>query len=302
MTLTPGELRLRLDAANRPVSIHAWKGVRISSPVSVAGAEAIDAEAAEFEWDLVTEEGVLRGAPFARIRQGPNLVVAPLVTFRGASMDRSYMVIKGPKLLRFFTEKKAPGNAGLPLLDAAMGLRGLRRDPALREPTLNASASLLEAAVGLNGLQRIPGRREAVMDLAVSCAGDAIIDWEANLVKLVDSCTVRTQDSTLNADRLFVLLAEGKEELTFDRVIGLGNVRAVQSQGPKGGSIQIAGETLELRQDPALGSNGEMTVTVVGLPEGRGRLGNDEIHFERMTYNLDSKLFSIDALRTPLKF
>ena len=300
MTLKPGDLRMHLDPSGRPVSIHARNGVTITSRRGAAGRQAIDGTAAEFEWDLVSGEGLLRGAPYVRILQGSNFVLAPLVTFRGESIESSFMVIKGPKLLRFLTEKRAPVNPGARLLDAALGLGALRKKPDLREPTLNASATFLEAALGLPALQRIPGRRESVLDLAATSEGDVVIDWTANLVKLVDRCSVRTQDATLIADRLFVLLAEGGE--SFDRVIGLGHVRASQNQGPRGSQIRIEGETLELRQDPSLGSNGELTVTVVGHPEGRGVLGTDEILFERMTYNLDTRQYSIDAGRFRPKF
>jgi hypothetical protein len=293
MTLTPGALQLRIDSAGRPSSVYASKGVRLSNPLSTG--DALEADGTEFEWDFFTGEGALRGSPFARIRHGVNLVVAPLVTFRGDAFDESLMVIKGPKLIKFFIESKPPVHPGASLLDASLGLGSLQLKP--REPTLNSSAVLLEASLGLAGLQRIQGRRDAVTDLVISCDGDAVFDQKSHFVKLVDRCFVRTQDSTLIADRLFVFLAESGR--SFDRVIGLGNVRASQSQGPRGASFRIEGETLEMREDPV---QGHRIVRVVGFPQGRGVMGSDDFTFEEMTYNLNDRTFSMSRPDFPLGF
>jgi len=294
MTLTPGDLRLRMDSSGRPVGIYAWGGVKITSLHGDAGAEALDAEGSEFEWDFIEGEGALRGVPFARIGQGANLVVAPLVTFRGESFDESLMVIKGPKLIKFFIEARPPRNPGADLLNAALGLGGLRRTPGMREPSLNDSATLLESSLGLPGLQGIPGRRESVSDFVITCDGDALFDQKSGFVKLVDRCSVRNQDSTLTADRLFVHLAP--KERDFDRIIGLGNVRASRVQG--GQTIQFEGETLELRKD----ENGHRVVTVIGHPKGRGVWGNKEFPFERVRYNLDTNKKMVDESTMPMSF
>ncbi|HZL71797.1 MAG TPA: hypothetical protein VFC86_05010 [Planctomycetota bacterium] len=294
MTLKPGDLRVRTDAAGRPFAVHARKGVKITTPRGASAADALEADGVEFEWDFNTGEGALRGSPFARIRQGTNLVVAPLVTFQGESFGESLMVIKGPKLMKFFIENKPPAVPDAKLANAALGLGSLQQRP--REPALNSSASLLEGALGLAGLQRIPGRRESVTDFVISCDGDAVVDQKLGFVKLVDRCNVRAQDSTLTADRLFVYLADNGK--SFDRAIGLGNVRASQGQGPRGVSIRIEGETLEMRQDPA---TGDKVVTVVGFPIGVGRLGSDEFKFHRMIYNLDTKEFSMNRPRVPFR-
>ncbi len=300
MTLKPGDLRIRTDAVGRPIAFHARNGVRISSSQTIPGRDVLEAEGTEFEWNLAAGEGALRGSPLARIRQGSNLAVAPLVTFQGASFEKSLMVLKGPKLIKFFVESRPPRNPGERALDAALGLPGLRRKPELREPTLNASASFLEASLGVRGLQGIPGRRESAMDLLVTCDGDAVFDQPANFVKLVDRCSVRAQDSTLVADRLFVHLSQTEKGPGFERVIGLGNIRALQTLGSRGGALQIDGETLELRQDP---ENGHRIVTVVGHPVGRGRgSGFGEFRFERFIINLDLKEFRIDEGQAPLRF
>jgi hypothetical protein len=293
MTLTPGALQLKTDAAGRPYAVHASKGVRLSNPLATG--DALEADGTEFEWDFHTGEGALRGSPFARIRQGVNLVIAPLVTFRGDAFDESLMVIKGPKLIKFFIESKPPVNPNAALVDAALGLGALQQKP--REPALNSSAVLLESSLGLAGLHRIAGRKDAVTDLVISCDGDAVFDQQSHFVKLVDRCLVRTQDSTLTADRLFVFLAENGK--SFDRVIGLGSVRASQSQGPGGASFRIEGETLEMREDPA---QGHRTVRVVGFPTGRGQWGSDDFTFGEMTYNLSDKTFSMTRPEIPLGF
>ena len=260
LTLIPAELQMTMDASGRPLSLRAWNGVRISGHLGATGPDAVEAEGREFEWNLGAGEGTLRGDPFARIVQGPNLVVAPLVSFRG----RSYMVIKGPKLLRFFAEM---------------------------DPALNGGATLLEASLGLRGLQQIPGRREAALDLAVTSVGDAVIDQESRRVNLVDSCVVRTQDSSLFSDRLFVVFAEDGRK--FERVLGLGNVRASMSQAFQD-PIQIEGETLELL--------GTFDLTVRGHPWGRGRMGSDEMTFRRFQYNLKTRLLAIDGVRMQARF
>jgi hypothetical protein len=193
--------------------------------------------------------------------------------------------------MRFFSELPPPPNAGEALAAAAMGLPGFRRLPAGLEPTLNSSATLLEAALGLRGFQQIPGRAESVMDLVATCQGDAVLDRQGNSVKLVDSCSVRAQDSTLNADVLFVYLTEDGGGL--DRVVGLGRVHAYQERGPGGVSLEIKGETLELRNDPT----GQRAVTVVGHPVGRATQGSMEMHFVRMTYNLSEKVLEAYKVR-----
>jgi lipopolysaccharide export system protein LptA len=291
MTMKPGELQIRTDPAGRPVFVHAWNGVVLSSPTAAPGQEPLSGEGREFEWDLASGEGCLRGAPFATLKQGPNFVVGPLVTFRGQDFTKSLMVIKGPKVMRFFSELPPPPNAGEALAAAAMGFPGFRRLPAGLEPTLNSSATLLEAALGLRGFQQIPGRAESVMDLVATCQGDAVLDRQGNSVKLVDSCSVRAQDSTLNADVLFVYLTEDGGGL--DRVVGLGRVRAYQERGPGGVSLEIKGETLELRNDPT----GQRAVTVVGHPVGRATQGSMEMHFVRMTYNLSEKVLEAYKVR-----
>ena len=295
MTLKPGDLRVRTDPSGRPYSIYARKGVKITTPREASAADALEADGAEFEWDFNTGQGALRGTPFARIRQGTNLVVAPLVTFCGPSFDESIMVIKGPKLMKFFIEDKPPAVPGAQLSNAALGLGPLQLRP--REPALHSSATLLEASLGLSGLQRIPGRGESVTDFVISCDGDAVVDQKSGFVKLVDRCSVRAQDSTLTADRLFVYLADNGK--SFDRAVGLGNVRASQGSGPRDVSIRIEGETLEMRQDPV---TDDKVVTVVGFPVGIGRMGADEFKFERMTYNLKTKEFSMNRPRGPFRF
>ena len=288
MTLTPGELQVRTDPAGRPVFVHAWNGVVLSTPTAAPGQAPLNAEGREFEWDLSTGEGCLRGAPFATLKQGTNCVAGPLVTFRGQAFSKSLMVIKGPKVMRFFHEFDPPANVGETLVAAAMGLPGFRRLPTGLEPTLNSSASLLEGALGLRGFHLIPGRDDCVMDLLATCTGDAVLDQEANSVKLVDSCSVQAQDSTLNADVLFVYLT--KDGRGLDRVVGSGRVRAFQEKGPGGVSLEITGETLELRNDPSLGPGGQRTVTVHGHPVGHATQGLMTMQFVRMTYNLSEKV------------
>ena len=293
ITMKPGELILGTDPKGRPTSLFARKGVRITSPPGTPPADVYEADGRDFEWDFESGEGALRGSPFARIRQGPNVVVAPLITFSGEEFTQSLMVIKGPKAMKFTIENDPPLHVGAAAMDAALGLGGFRSTP--RQPTLQASASLLEASLGLPGLQRIPGREDAITDFVIACDGDAVVDQKANVVKLVDRCVVRAQDSTLTADRLFVYLSPGKPK-TFERVLGLGNVRAYQRQGPKGASFQFEGETLEMRQDPV---QRDRIVTVVGFPRGKGRLAGDEFSFLRMTCNLKDMTFKIWKPKLP---
>ncbi|HEU4338632.1 MAG TPA: hypothetical protein VFS19_01070 [Planctomycetota bacterium] len=296
ITMKPRELSLATDAEGRPIAMFARKGVRITSPPGTPPAEVYEAEGRDFEWDFVTGEGALRGAPFARIRQGPNVVVAPLITFSGEEFTESLMVIKGPKAMKFTIENEPPLHVGAAAMDAALGLGGFRPTP--RQPTLHASATLLEASLGLPGLQHIPGREDALTDFVITCDGDAVVDQKANVVKLVDRCSVRAQDSTLTADRLFVYLSPGKPK-TFDRVLGLGNVRAYQRQGSKGASFQFEGETLEMRQDPIQRAR---IVTVVGFPRGKGRLGSEEFEFLKLECNLNEMTFKIWKSSIPWRF
>jgi hypothetical protein len=288
MTLVPGSLRVVTDDRGRPVSVLARHGVRLSS--GGTGPDALRAEGTGFEWDLITGEGMLRGTPFARIHQGFNVVIAPLVSFQGATFETSLMTVKGPKVMRFFNELSPPRNPGRDLVDAALGLPGLTPRPS--EPTLHTSASLLEAAFGLPGLQKIPDRRNAVTDFTITCDGDVQVDQKAGIVKLVDRCRVRSQDSTLNADRLFVFLKEASRtpgrKTAIDRVVGSGHIDAVYTKGPQGGPLHVEGETFELRLDPSPGSKGRGIVSIAGHPLGRLRFSGRDSRFQRMWINLDT--------------
>jgi lipopolysaccharide export system protein LptA len=288
MTLVPGSLRVLTDARGRPVAVRARNGVRLTSGGS--GADALRAEGTAFEWDLITGEGMLRGTPFARIHQGFNMVIAPLVSFQGDTFESSLMTVKGPKVMRFFNELSPPRNPGRDLVDAALGLPGLAPRPS--EPSLHTSASLLEAAIGLPGLQKIPDRRNAVTDFTITCDGDVQVDQKAGIVKLVDRCRVQAQDSTLNADRLFVFLKETSRtpgrKTAIDRVVGSGHIVAVYTKGPQNGPLRVEGETFELKLDPAPDSKGRGIVSIAGHPSGRLRFSGRDSRFQRMWINLDT--------------
>ena len=264
MNLTSTELRIRTDPAGRPLSVRARDNVRLTGHLGAAGPDAIEAEAEEFEWDLVTEEGLLRGAPFARVRRGPNLVVAPLVSFQG----ESFMVIKGPKLVKFQSVRKSAGEA---------------------------RASFFEAALGLRGLQGIPGRAATILERTATCDGDIVFDQKAGLVKLVDRCSVSEKDSLLTADLLYVEFTKEKvgENQEIDRVLGYGNVVAWQGQESRGGPIQIRGEYLEYHP-------GSSDLTVVGHPEAKAIVGSREAWARRIRLNQDTERYELDDLRTGL--
>jgi hypothetical protein len=106
-------------------------------------------------------------------------------------------------------------------------------------------------------------------------------------VKLVDRCSVRSQDSTLFADKLFVVLKKD-EDRGVERVVGLGNVRATQTPA-SGLALRVEGESLEMRLDSTLGSREQRIVRIVGHPRGRGWLGPAELSFGRLTVNLDDE-------------
>jgi len=261
MNLTSAELRMRTDPTGRPLGLRAWKNVKLTGHLGAAGPEAIEAEGEEFEWDLVTDEGLLRGAPFARVRSGPNVAVAPLISFQG----KSYMVIKGPKLVKFQSEEN---------------------------PALESRASFFEAALGLRGLQRIPGRTATILERTATCDGDIVFDRRAGLVKLVDRCSVSDKDSLLTADLLFVEFTQGNDEGTqeIDRVLGYGNVVATQGQESEGGAILIRGEYLEFHP-------GSGDLRVVGHPEARAILGSEEGVARRIEINRKTRRIELYDFR-----
>ena len=243
MTLKPGRLEMKTSADGRPEFLRAWDGVRLTGRLGAAGPEPVQAEGTSFEWDVAAETGVLRGSPCARIVRGPQQVFSPLVSFEGDS----FMVIKGPSLVKFRVE----------------------------EP-LEFSASVFEAALGLRGLQAIPDRNEAVMEVSVTSERDIVFDQKSSLVKLVDRCVIRTQDSSLTADLLYVILdAQGRN---IDRVMGYGDVRMSQQGRAKRDAVTVSGEVLDFNPT-------SKDIMIHGKPLARVVQGSREFKAEKVRHN-----------------
>jgi len=243
MTLKPGRLEMRTSKDGKPEFLRAWGGVRLTGLLGAAGPEPIEAEGSAFEWDVAADSGVLRGSPCARIVRGPQQVFSPLVSFEGDS----FMVIKGPSLLKFRIE-----------------------DP------LEGSASAFEAALGLRGLQSIPDRNDAVMEVSVTSDRDVVFDQESRLVKLIDRCVIRTQDSSLTADLLYVILdAKGRG---IERVMGFGDIRMNQQAGPKRDAIDVTGELLEFNPSTK-------DILIHGKPLARVVQGTREFSAAKVRHN-----------------
>ena len=74
-----------------------------------ATADAGEAHADRFTWDVRTQKGLLEATPFVRITQGPSVIVAPLVRLESPKL----IVLKGPKQVSLIQERDEPHTSPL---------------------------------------------------------------------------------------------------------------------------------------------------------------------------------------------
>jgi hypothetical protein len=152
------------------------------------------ATGAEFAWDAFAERGRLTGAPFARITQGRNVILAPLLVFEGSSR----LVLKGPKRVNISHEAPPP-----------LWLRARNR---------------------IFGLP--PGTGGRRVDVALVTDADIEFDNDARLVSVLGRCDATTPEFSLSADRLFLHLS--KDGSGLEDAKAFGDVRAsAAAQGAK---------------------------------------------------------------------
>ncbi|MBI4565209.1 MAG: hypothetical protein HY716_11000 [Planctomycetes bacterium] len=260
LTVTARDLEMQcvaLQGTWKPEALRATGEVVLSGLLDAAGRRDIVAEGDAFEWNAMQQRGSLRGAPNARVRQGENLVIAPLIVFEGQSL----MVVKGPKMLRFVDLKPE-----------------------------ERAAAFMDAALGLGGARDLEGRSQWTTTFTATGEADVVYDQEARRVKLVDRCEVRTQDSSLRADVLHVLLSD-QGNGGVEQVLGFGGVQILTTAGP-GGAARLTGDALEYlpsTRTAKLHGNPHATMTISGRQEINARV---------IMYNDEKKEFELLDVRT----